>query len=699
MQKKYFSFLFFLLISQSIFGQIDSLFNNLNEIVVTATRTERKLGNIAVPVSIITEKNIKQAASLRLNDILNEQVGLFLTSGFGVGVQMQGLNPDYTLILLNGEPLIGRNAGVLDLNRITVGNIQKIEIVKGPSSSLYGSEAMAGVINIITKQPKENKVETNIRYGTYNTSDATLNISQKIGNLSLQYFVNNYSTNGFSIRPHSVERTVSPIWRFTNQLQLNYPLHNKTKLTVLARYNFENINNKIAVTNTGNTTYSDGFEQHKDFNLNTVLTHQFNKNISSNVRLYHAQFNSIQDLKAASTKNYFDYFLQNFYRVENQTEFILSSKNIINIGAGYLFENVRSSRYDDINNTKKNTVGYLFVQDEFKPSEKLNIFAGFRFDNNQNYASAFSPKLAINYNPNKKISINASVGRGFKAPDFRQLYLNFTNTAAGSYSVFGALEAQAQVLKLDQLGQIQSYESDFYNLSFLKPEFSTGINIGTKINLTTTSYLNINLFRNDVENLIDNRLIANYKNGSQIFSYLNVKNAFTKGIEINYGIKVAKYYTISSGYQFLLTGDKQQIESIKNGLIFTKDINGIARKMELSEYYGLPNRSRNMANLKLLFESKYFFINTRIIYRDKWAVADKDGNGVYNTNDEFANGFVQINFSIGNQFKNGFGIQTGCDNITNYSDINNLPNMLGRNFYLSINYQITKNKKQNETNN
>ncbi len=135
------------------FSQFDSTVINLNEVVVTATRSERKLGNVAVPVSIVSAKNIQQAASLRLNDILNEQAGLFLTSGFGTGVQMQGLNPDYTLILINGEPLIGRTAGVLDLNRITVGNIQKIEIVKGPSSSLYGSEAMAGVINIITKQP------------------------------------------------------------------------------------------------------------------------------------------------------------------------------------------------------------------------------------------------------------------------------------------------------------------------------------------------------------------------------------------------------------------------------------------------------------------------------------------------------------------------------------------------------------------
>ena len=152
----------------------DTLYGSANEIVVTATRTEKKLGNVAVPVTLISSRQIAQAGSVRLADILQEQAGLFITTGFGAGVQMQGLNPDYTLILLNGEPLVGRTAGILDLNRITVGNIKQIEIVKGPSSSLYGSEAMAGVINIITTTPTKNEFALSARYGSFNTSDVNV---------------------------------------------------------------------------------------------------------------------------------------------------------------------------------------------------------------------------------------------------------------------------------------------------------------------------------------------------------------------------------------------------------------------------------------------------------------------------------------------------------------------------------------------
>ena len=99
--------------------------DTLSEIVITSTRTATKLGNVAVPYQLIQRKNIEQSGSLRLKDILQEQTGLYITNGFGAGVQMQGLNPDYTIILLNGEPLVGRTAGVLDLNRISISNINK----------------------------------------------------------------------------------------------------------------------------------------------------------------------------------------------------------------------------------------------------------------------------------------------------------------------------------------------------------------------------------------------------------------------------------------------------------------------------------------------------------------------------------------------------------------------------------------------
>ncbi|RZK97988.1 MAG: TonB-dependent receptor, partial [Hymenobacter sp.] len=126
----------------------------LGEVVVTATRTEKSLQDVAIPVSVVSAKQIKSMGSLRLGDVLREQTGLSLVNDHGQGIQMQGLNSEYTLILVDGEPLIGRTAGTLDLTRVAVGNIQRVEVVKGPASALWGSDALAGVVNIITQKPQ-----------------------------------------------------------------------------------------------------------------------------------------------------------------------------------------------------------------------------------------------------------------------------------------------------------------------------------------------------------------------------------------------------------------------------------------------------------------------------------------------------------------------------------------------------------------
>ena len=112
----------------------------LDEVIVTATRNERTMGALPMPVFLVPKMQIKTMGSLRLNDVLTEQTGLVVVpqvNGQGNGIQLQGFSPDYTLILIDGEHIIGRYTGSMELSRITVGNIKQIEIVKGPSSRSF----------------------------------------------------------------------------------------------------------------------------------------------------------------------------------------------------------------------------------------------------------------------------------------------------------------------------------------------------------------------------------------------------------------------------------------------------------------------------------------------------------------------------------------------------------------------------------
>lgn len=679
--------------SAALAQQQDTLLGNGSITVFTATKTERALSNIAVPVQIISQKTIQQAGSLRLSDILSEQTGLFMTNGFGTGVSMQGLNPDYTLILIDGEPLIGRTSGVLDLKRITVGNIKQIEIVRGPSSSLYGSEAMAGVINIITDKSRKNTLGISTRYGTYNTADFSVKGSIRTNRINYQGFGNFYRTDGFSIRPNSRERSVAPIERFTQQHNLGYRLSDRTNLSLNFRHNSETIKNNITVINNGNSINSIGIEKNEDLNATLQLAHKFNERIKNTTRLYGTQFNSSQELISDNGVPYLDAFKQQFARIENQTDFHLNKQLEFNIGGGYIHETANSTRYDNSTSIKTNRIGYIYLQSEWRPLNKLTFIGGARYDNNELFAAAFSPKLALQYKINKNISLKASIGRGFKAPDFRQLYLNFTNTAAGSYSVFGSVEAQKIINELNRIGQISSLEPSFYQLSNLQPEFSTGFNVGASYQ-DEQWHISTNIFRNNIENLIDSRLVAYKAGGSQIFSYLNVKNAFTQGVETDIKYRYNNQWSFSAGYQFLLTGDQAEINAIKEGKVFTRDQNGFSRKMNQSEYVGLPNRSKHMANVKLQYDHQNFFANTRALYRSRWATTDTDGNGIFNTNDAFAKGFIQLNMAAGQGFNNGLSVQAGIDNLLNYTDVLNLPNLPGRTYYLSISYNfLNKNPK------
>ncbi len=692
MSKKPIILLFFI-IPQCLWSQVrfvkDTLFAGGDSVVVTATRSERKLSNLTVPVTLINAQTIQQTGSIRLTDILKEQTGLTMTSGFGAGVQLQGLNPDYTIILINGEPLVGRTAGVLDLNRIALGNIKKIEIVKGPSSSLYGSEAMAGVINIITDASVQTPLAASLRYGTYNTKDINLNNALASKSINYQGFYNYYTTDGYSIRPNSNNRITTPITRLTSSQQFKLNLNAHANILLNARLTDENIKSNIAVSNGGVTINSNGNEHNTDANLSATLNYHFTANLKTSFRSYLTNYISKQDLLTLSGAPYNDLLNHLFKRIENQSDWALSKKLNSIFGVGAVWEGVKSSRYDSDKIRKENTIQYGFTQWEWTPTDKLIIIGGIRFDKNATYASAWSPKLSMLYKLNQYHKIRLSIGQGFKAPDFRQLYLDFTNAAAGNYSVFGAAQAQKVIGQLNSLGQIGGLYNNYYLLKALQPESSTGMHLSWEYTPLATTFLSAQVFRNDITNLIEVQQVGTYISGAQIFSYLNIGRAFTEGAELEIKQSLSNRIVLSGGYQYLITGDKDQIAQIKAGTVYTRNANNMSARLTMSDYVGLPNVSKHKAQLKINYSNEHgFFANARIIYRSKWVVNNTNGNEVYDNGDDFAPSYYSLHTAIGKEYQNGIAIQLGADNINNYIDAIHLPNLAGRTYFINLKYQI-----------
>lgn len=683
----------------------DTLFaKQTEEVVVTATRTEKKLSNIAVPVTLISQRQILQTGSLRLNDILQEQTGLLVSSGsgsssigggiFGNGIQMQGLSADYTMVLLDGEPLIGRQGGVMDLSRFAIGNIKRIEIVKGPSSSLYGSEALAGVINLITEPIATPLFKAGFRYGSFNASDAFISGKSGKDKTSLYYFINRNSSNGYDLDASTPEKTIDPFSNYTGQLKFTKKFNANSRLIVNSRYSYGLQQAAYAINNKSINVKGQGINT--DFMLNPVWLHQFNKQIKSRLSVVVSGFSFNQKLDSISNNKryYYDEFEQHFFRVEEQVDYNYGKHNF-SAGGGYTLQTVNTIRYKE---QKQQQQIHAFVQHEFVPNQNFHIISGVRYDYTKGFAARISPKIAAHYKINKQLTLNASAGSGFKAPDFRQLYLNFTNSAGDGYSIFGASEFSVAFLQAQQsLGIIGTILPAANQITNLKPEISAGYNLGFKYRINSSINTEINFFRNDIDGLINFIPVATNSNGTSVFSYVNINRAYTQGAEFNFQYQPNQKINIQAGYQFLQTADKDVLAKVKQGVIFGRDYeNGPARLLTKRDYSGLLNRSKHMANLRIFYtnEQKKTNASIRLIYRGNWGVVDRDGNGFANMPSEFASSLLQVNMAAGKQLNANWAVQTGVNNILNQTNPGFAANVPGINFFIAVNYSIQhKNNK------
>jgi outer membrane receptor for ferrienterochelin and colicins len=686
----------------------------LNEVMVTATRTERTVGSLPMPVTLVNKDLIKSMGSVRLNDVLTEQTGLVVVpqvNGQGNGIQIQGFDPDYTLILVDGEPIIGRYTGSLELSRLTVGNIKQVEIVKGPSSSLYGSDALAGVINVITERPTTHQGSFLARYGTNSSFDLNANGALVFKNFNIDLFANRYSTDGYDLSTQNYGKTVSPFFNYTLGAKINYQL-GKTDFNIGFRYFSEAQDFNFDVVTNGNSERTNGEGTIKDWSINPVITHRFNQRFKIVGRFYNTRYSTNTFLKRAidDVITYQDNFNQTFTRYELNSEYFFNNKHVLTAGIGDIKESVTTSRYNDQLERTQQT-DYFFLQHEWTPIQYVTVIGGIRYDNNSVYGDQLSPKLSARFEVTKNITLKGSFGLGFKAPDFRQLYFNFANQAGGGYIVLGTEVIKEKFNEYIAIGQIQPGATDLSRFASLQPERSKSFNFGADFQLTSKLKIATNTFYNIVDNLINSELVTTNSLGKNIFSYTNVNRALTKGIESDVTYSLNDKLSFSMGHQLLYAFDRDIAEQVENGKKFWKDpITLETRKLQPSEYVGLYNRSRHSGTFKIFYSNKPKGLegSLRVIYRGKFGIggisgniqgesitpSDRNGNGLLDDYDFFVNGYALVNLSVAKNF-NQFRLQVGVDNLFDHKEPIYIPNLPGRLLYINVGFTIKNNYKNN----
>ncbi|MCM5527934.1 TonB-dependent siderophore receptor [Parasegetibacter sp. NRK P23] len=652
---------------------------------------------IPMPVTVIGKEKIRLMGSRRLDEVLREQAGLAIVSDLGAGnratgLQMQGFSSEYISVLLNGVPLAGRNNGNLDLSRISVADIERIEIIKGASSSLFGSEALGGVINIITRQSAVDPyISTTVLHGTYNTWDATVESAtgflQQKGNIHASG--NFYRTNGFNVNPYLEKgsQTAPPYNNASFQLRAGYHFSERTELIFSGRY----AGRQSEMTrNYGLSPYRDRLDE-QDWNALLALNHTFNKQTRMAVKYYATTYQSKQDItllqQGHSVSN--TRFNEQVHRLELQSAWRSSNHALEGVaGAG-----------GEYNATRTNTAGtdgnmynyFVYAQLNGRLKPNLSWIAGARYDGNNLFGGSMNPSAAIKYEPLAWMSIRPSVGWGYRSPVYRQMYQVFTNIIRG-YTVVGAHVFEEGIHTLKDAGMVQQVWPLAGKVAPLKPETSVSWNLGIELRPLATLELNINGFYNNIRNLISEQQVGVKTNGAQLFSYLNIARAYTAGTEMGFTWKPHSNLQVSGGYQLLYAKDRTILrDSIKNGNATVRDVP--PRKAVPSDYIGLPNRSRHTASLQFFYTFQPWKITASLrgMYRSRAGFLDRDVNGFIDPYDVFINGYALFNASFQKELGKKLTLKLVVDNITDHTDYL-MPAQPGRMILAGFSLNLSKEK-------
>lgn len=636
------------------------------------------INQLAMPTTVIDRKTIDMMGSRRLDEVMREQTGLAIVSNLGagnrsVGVQMQGFSSEYITILIDGQPMAGRNSGNLDLSRISISNIERIEIIKGASSSLYGSEALGGVINIITRQhTSQTQATVNTLYGTNHTADVSLATESPLAHNKGAAFAsaNYYTTNGFNVNPYLEKgsQTAPPYNSLSFSGRARYQLSPAYTIHFSARFAKRH---SVMTRDYGAMPSRDKLNEN-DLNTMVSLENRHNSRTRLIARYYFTSYSSAQNVALLENSHSLqqDNYTENIHRLESQASHILADERVTLIGG-------IGGEYQRINAATQGSSGHMYnyftyAQANYKIWTTAGIIAGVRYDGNSLYGGKVNPSLAVHVTPLPWLTLKAAAGKGYRSPNYRQLYQVFTNIMQG-YTVVGANVFTTAVQQLKASGIVQQVWPITGQVTELKAETSTSYNAGFSVKPFRQLEINVNGFYNDIRNLINTQQAGIKSNGSQLFTYFNINHAFTTGMETDFQLQLLKGFTITGGYQLLYAKDRSVIDSIHQRSPRFDSVRSFPalHASTPKDYFGLPNRSRHMANLQCFYEVKPLGLtcSIRASYRSKYGFLDTDNNGFIDPFDIYVSGYTLLNVSMQKKLlKAQLTLQLTIDNITNYTD-------------------------------
>ncbi|PSU35853.1 TonB-dependent receptor domain-containing protein [Photobacterium lutimaris] len=539
-------------ISMPVYAEFDRQDEQTDEqMVVTATRTETTLAKAPASISVVTEEDILSEPSLALNDLVKNIAGVESQMDGGRAgremISIRGLNPKFTMILVNGRKLSSSNAifrgNDFDLSAIPKESIERVEVIRGPMSALYGSEALGGVINVITKQPT-NEWNSQIS-GDYSYRDDDNGGQYSAG----------FNTSGALIDDElymslAVSQTARDAYSaFSGQAEGSNGEYDRSQATTLEE------RETLAVS--GNVLWyiNDMHDIAFDF---SYTDDERDGIIESTVGLTDSDSRVKRDMQAVTYNGMFDWgeaqlrynrdAVSSVDAAEVDTgvsDIDETNQQVYGHGTTYIGSHTLTFggewSYSELDNPESLTKTgkadvheqALFVQDQWEINDAYTLTYGTRLDFHEAYGSHWSPRAYLVNTVTDKLTLKGGVGSAFNAPTLLQTSEeNVINSCKGDCQVVGNPD--------------------------LDPETSVSYEVSAIYNEALWS-IEAGLFRNDIKNLIDqdrDNAVGISPDGRDIYTYKNINKAMTQGLELTAHYDVTESIQLNGAYTYLDTEDK-----------------------------------------------------------------------------------------------------------------------------------------------
>ncbi|MCY4044370.1 MAG: TonB-dependent receptor [Cellvibrionales bacterium] len=519
------------------------------EVVVTGTRTEQSVWDAPVKVSLVNRDQIEKLHAKNAYEAIQHIPGLDFKQPRGKegqSVWIQGVSANRVLVLIDGEPVSPSTGSTVDITQIPTSQIERIEIVKGSVSALYGSQAIGGVVNIITRRPDSgigarfsmdvgSWGERDVEDGEYSVPkqryDGYLSYANSL--LAIQTGVNAILSNSF----------------LSDQDDFTKPAPKGDQISSFAKLSFfqtEQLTHKIGYEYYFQDWVSDYLFRNGGNSLNLFKTDKVDRHT---YRYDGEFFGEINTIKWGAT---YEQFINE--SAPKKSEFRRAEIDYLNLDAQWDVEigiqQITQGLEYNYNTLAsiKNNVDELPDSEVFRSIEyyfqdhmtigSFQILPGFRYQYDNLFGGKLTPKinarLDIIDDGDTALFLRAGVGQGYRVPNLKELYHLFDHSGLG-YIIYGSPD--------------------------LKPESSINYQIELGLITSDNFAVSANLFYNDMTDMIEPEFTGEFEAGVAISRYKNIEKARIQGVEINAQAQISSWLSLNGGYSYIdaqnLTQDRR----------------------------------------------------------------------------------------------------------------------------------------------